>query len=56
MSKHPVASGGFSEVWEGIYNDKRVAIKTLHVSNSSNVQEIKKVAHLTFLTLLDTCD
>ena len=44
-TEHPVASGGFGDVWEGIYNDKRVAMKALRVYKKEDVQEVKKVTH-----------
>ena len=42
------AYGGFDDVWEGIYNDKRVAIKALRVRKEYDVRKVKKVLHLTF--------
>jgi len=39
----PVARGGFGDVWEGIYNDKRVAIKALRIYKDEDVQKVKKV-------------
>ena len=44
-TEHPVASGGFGDVWEGICNDKRVAIKALRVYKKEDVQKVKKVTH-----------
>ena len=49
----PVTSGGFGDVWEGIYNGKRVAIKALRVHKEDDVRRIKKVANSTFPTPLD---
>ena len=43
-TEHPVASGGFGDVWEGIYNDKWVAIKALRVYEG-DMQKVKKVTH-----------
>ena len=51
-TEYPVASGTYGDVWEGIYDDKRVAIKTLRVYQEHDVRKVKKV--LTFLILLDT--
>ena len=48
-TEHPIASGGFGNVWEGIYNDKRVAIKALRVYKVDVVQKVKKVTHPTLL-------
>ncbi|KAF9643599.1 kinase-like protein [Thelephora ganbajun] len=42
-TENPVASGGFGDVWEGIYNDKRVAIKALRVYMVDNVRKVRKV-------------
>ena len=42
------AYGGFDDVWEGIYNDKRVAIKALRIRKEYEVRKVKKVLHLTF--------
>ena len=48
-SEEPVASGGYGDVWEGIYNDKRVAIKALRVYRDDDVRKVSKVIHLAFL-------
>ena len=50
-TEYPVAYGGFSDVWEGIYNQKRVAIKALRVYQEHDLRKVKKVPHLTFLIL-----
>lgn len=42
-TEHPIASGGFGDVWEGIYNDQRVAIKALRLYKDSDVQKVKKM-------------
>lgn len=42
-SEFPVASGGSGDVWEGIYNSERVAIKALRVYKVDDVREIRKV-------------
>ena len=47
-TEHPVASGGFGDVWEGRYNDKWVAIKALRVYKEEDVQKVKKVTHPAF--------
>ena len=49
MTKHPVASGALGDVWEGIYNDKRVAIKALRVYKDDDVRKVRKVIHLVFV-------
>ena len=51
-TEHPVASGGFGDVWEGIYDDKRVAIKALRVYKRDGVQKVKKVTHPALLVSL----
>jgi len=45
----PVAYGGFGEVWEGIYDEKRVAIKALRVYKGDDERKLRKVSHPTFL-------
>jgi len=52
-TEHPVAYGGFSDVWEGIYKNKRVAIKSLRVYKGSDVRKVKKVPPVMFWSLLD---
>ena len=42
-TEHPVTSGGFADVWEGIYNNKRVAIKAFRVYKDEDVQRVRKV-------------
>ena len=45
----PVACGGFSDVWEGIYDEKRVAIKALRLYKGDDVRKVRKVSHPIFL-------
>ena len=52
-TEHPVASGGFGDVWEGIYNDKRVAIKVPRPYRGDNEQKLRKVTRLVFLVPFD---
>lgn len=42
MSEHPIARGEFGDVWEGTYDDKRVAVKALRVYKEDDTREIKK--------------
>lgn len=42
IGSHPVTSGGFSDVWEGVYNHKRVCIKYLRITQQ-NRQAFEKV-------------
>ena len=51
---HPVASGGSGDVWEGICNGKRVAMKALRVYRGDDVQKVKKVPHPVLLISLTT--
>lgn len=44
-SEFPIASGGYGDVWEGIYNDKRVAIKALRIYKDDDVRKVAKVTH-----------
>ena len=47
-SETAVASGGFGDVWEGIWNDKRVAIKALRVYKDDDIRKVVKVTHPAF--------
>jgi len=47
-SEVSAASGSYGDVWEGIYNDKRVAIKTLRVYREDDVRKVAKVTHPAF--------
>ena len=51
-SEHPVASGGFGDVWEGTYNDKPVAIKALRVYRGEDIRKVRKVTTGAFGPLL----
>lgn len=51
-AEHPVTSGSFGDVWEGIYNEKRVAIKALRVYKDQDVQKVRKVTRPGLLILL----
>ena len=42
-TEQPVASGVFGNVWEGIYNGERVAMKALRVFKEDDVRKVKKV-------------
>ena len=44
-TEHPVASGAFGDVWEGIHNDKQVAIKALRVYKQDDVKKVAKASH-----------
>lgn len=48
-AEYPVASGTFGDVWEGIYDEKRVAVKALRVYNGDTIQKLRKVSHPVFL-------
>lgn len=54
----PLASGGFSDIWEGTYNDTKVCIKRPRVTkqNRSTVQKVHTWCWYTFCCLLkETC-
>lgn len=47
----PIASGGFSDVWSGIYDDESedgrpVAIKVIRLYESDDIRRIKRVIYL----------
>jgi len=45
LGKSPIASGGFSDVWPGMYGeDESVAIKVIRYYESDDIQKIKKVS------------
>ena len=45
-TEYPVFSGAFGDVWEGIYKEKRVAIKALRVYKGDDLRQVRKVTHL----------
>ena len=42
-AEQPVASGAFSDVWEGIRNGELVAVKALRIFKEDDIQKAKKV-------------
>jgi len=38
-----VASGGFTDIWQGYYNEAQVAIKDLRIYPAQNLKETKEV-------------
>ena len=54
MSEDPVASGSSYDVREGIHNDKRVAVKVLHVWRDEEMRKVRKVTDPAFLVPLGT--
>ena len=55
-TEYPVFSGGYADVWEGIYNNKRVAIKALRVYKDEALQKVRKVIRPAFwIPLVRTC-
>ena len=47
-TEYPIASGGFGDIWEGIYDEKRVAIKALRVYKEDDIRKVRKVSHPAF--------
>ena len=43
ISEHPVASGGFADVWLGHYRDQLVAIKAFRVYGRTDLEAVEKV-------------
>ena len=56
LGDSPIASGGFSEIFQGAYDeDESVAIKviqlyTLNIQGPKGIKEVKKVRHLDLLS------
>ena len=48
VTDRPIASARLSDVWEGIYNDSRVAIKVLRLDEDDVVRKVRKVIPLEF--------
>jgi len=46
LGNSPVASGGFSDVWPGVYgeDESTVAIKVVRYYESDDIQKIKRVS------------
>ena len=53
-TEHPVASGAFWDVWEGIHNGQRVAIKALRVYKHDDVAKVSKVSRLSLIISADS--
>ena len=47
----PITFGTFGNVWGGIYNDRRVAIKALRVYKDDDVRKVRKVLSRNLSTL-----
>jgi len=45
LGNSPIASGGFSDVWPGMYGEDEVAIKVIRYYESDDIQKIKKVSY-----------
>ena len=45
LGDHPVASGGFADVWLGEYKEQQVAIKAFRVYGRVNLDAVEKVCH-----------
>ncbi|KAF9651283.1 kinase-like protein [Thelephora ganbajun] len=43
VGEHPVASGGFGDVWKGIYEGRHVAIKALRVYKRDDMRKVKRI-------------
>jgi hypothetical protein len=43
VGEHPIASGGFGDVWEGSYGGRRVAIKALRIYKEEDMRNVKRV-------------
>lgn len=43
MDDLPVNSGGFGDVWRGVYDEQPVAIKGLRVYREGDIREVKRV-------------
>ena len=54
MAEYPITFGIFGDVWEGIYNDNRVTIKTFRLYKESDLRKVRKVTHPVFQVILGT--
>ena len=54
MTKQPVASGTFSDIWRGIYNDKPVAVKALRGFKEDDARKVRKITRPMLPVPLDT--
>ena len=45
IGKHPVASGGFGDVWKGTYDERSVAIKALRIYKNDDMRKVRRVGH-----------
>lgn len=50
VGKHPIARGGFGEVWKGIFQGKSIALKVLHIYQKSDLEKLLMVP--LFITVL----
>ena len=48
-TEHPIASGDSADVWEGRYDNTRVAIKALRIYKGDNLRKVGKVIRSTIL-------
>lgn len=46
MCPKEIPAGGYGDVWKGIYEDRAVAIKTLRIDSTVNLDQAKKVFFL----------
>ena len=54
MAEYPITLDIFGDVWEGIYNDNRVTIKTFRLYKESDLRKVRKVTHPVFQVILGT--
>jgi len=45
IGNHPIAAGGFSDIWEGMYDGRKVVLKSYRCYMSFNVTQVIAVHH-----------
>ena len=45
VGEHPIAAGGFADIYEGIHNGRKVVLKSFRCYLSFNVAEVVAVRH-----------
>jgi len=43
VGDHPVAAGGFGEVWQGVVGDRMICLKVVKIYGDSDIRQLLKV-------------